>query len=512
MKVLDIALICSGSPGFLRSLGSLLAGRCRLMECYSIPEATQMIHLHAPDFSVFDVRSCSPQQLARTFAAISNIRSGQAVLICVPDQLHADRIPQEALPFCRIIELSSHDENYYELVEEILSPPGNKAGSIVQRNELDSSGAFDAAAKVSPAAADAMNRVGQLKDIKSVGAVVSPGRELNASSVEAGSMAERFRTRTPELRTVLRRLEVAARHNVTILLIGETGSGKTHLASLIHEMSLRSSDPFLHVACGALPGELIESELFGHVKGSFTSAHADKEGKFLAAGNGTILLDEIDVLTPDQQVKLLRVIEKGEFEPVGSNRTILVKARIIAASNMQLQPLVEQGKFRPDLYYRLNTLSFTLPPLRKRMPDIEPLARYFVHRHASQLGIEVVEITPEFLECLLQYPWPGNVREMENAIRSAVIYSRDGKMTVDTLPTHIIDCISGPANDPSVAAFFAVRKGESLENRIEVTEKDIIEQALLNNNFSRTNTAKHLKISRVTLYNKMRKYGILPER
>ncbi len=311
---------------------------------------------------------------------------------------------------------------------------------------------------------------------------------------------------------MLRRLEIAARHNVTILLIGETGSGKTHLASLIHEMSLRSSDPFLHVACGALPGELIESELFGHVKGAFTSAHAEKDGKFMVAGNGTILLDEIDVLTPDQQVKLLRVIEKGEFEPVGSNRTLFVKARIIAASNLELQPLVEQGRFRPDLYYRLNTLSFTLPPLRKRMPDIEPLARYFVHLHASQLGIEVTEITQEFLECLLQYPWPGNVREMENAIRSAVIYSRDGIMTPDTLPTHVIDCISGPANDPSVAAFFAVRKGESLENRIEVTEKDIIEQALLNNNFSRTNTAKHLKISRVTLYNKMRKYGIMPER
>ncbi len=311
---------------------------------------------------------------------------------------------------------------------------------------------------------------------------------------------------------MLKRLEVAARHNVTILLIGETGSGKTHLASLIHEVSQRSEEPFLHVACGALPGELIESELFGHVKGAFTSAHADKDGKFLVAGEGTILLDEIDVLTPDQQVKLLRVIEKGEFEPVGSNRTLHVKARIIAASNLQLQPLVEQGRFRPDLYYRLNTLCFTIPPLRKRLPDIEPLARYFVHLHASHLGIDVTEITPDFIECLLNYPWPGNVREMENAIRSAVIYSVDGRMTRDTLPVHIVDGTAGPANDPSVAAFFAVRQGESLENRIELTEKDIIEQALLNNNFSRTNTARHLGISRVTLYNKMRKYGILPER
>jgi transcriptional regulator with PAS, ATPase and Fis domain len=311
---------------------------------------------------------------------------------------------------------------------------------------------------------------------------------------------------------MLKRLEVAARHNVTILLIGETGAGKTHLASLIHEHSTRHNEPFLHVACGALPGELIESELFGHVKGAFTSAHADKDGKFLVAGSGTILLDEIDVLTPDQQVKLLRVIEKGEFEPVGSNKTLHVKARIIAASNLQLQPLVESGRFRPDLYYRLNTLSFTLPPLRKRLPDVEPLARFFVHQHASNLGIDVVEITPEFLDCLLNYPWPGNVREMENAIRSAVIYSHDGRMTPDTLPSHVVDGHAGPGNDPSVAAFFSVRRGESLENRIELTEKDIIEQALLSNSFSRTNTAKHLGISRVTLYNKMRKYGILPER
>ena len=509
MKVPDVALICSGSPGFLRSLGSLLAGRCRLMECYSIPEAAQMIQLHSPDFSIFDVRSCSPQQLARTFAAISNIKSGQANLICTPDQLTVDRIPQEISPFCSIIELSNHDENYYDLVERILLPTTTEAVLPGNRHEMDSSGSCDTATDASP---DALVPAGMPTRPTSATQRTSSVGESNVSPVEAGSMAERFRTRTPELRTMLRRLEIAARHNVTILLIGETGSGKTHLASLIHEMSLRSSDPFLHVACGALPGELIESELFGHVKGSFTSAHADKDGKFLVAGNGTILLDEIDVLTPDQQVKLLRVIEKGEFEPVGSNRTLSVKARIIAASNLQLQPLVEQGRFRPDLYYRLNTLTFTLPPLRKRMPDIEPLARYFVHRHAAQLRIEVVEITQEFLECLLQYPWPGNVREMENAIRSAVIYSRDGKMTVDTLPTHVVDCISGPANDPSVAAFFAVRKGESLENRIEVTEKDIIEQALLSNNFSRTNTARHLGISRVTLYNKMRKYGILPER
>ncbi len=511
MKALEVALICSASPGFLRSVGSLMAGQCRLMECYSLPEAAQMIQLHRPDFAVFDVRSASPQQLARTFATISNVKSVDCVLVTVPGQLSDESLPEEVLHSTRMIALTNHDENYHELVEEILRPE-KKSDLTPLVNEAVAE-LFDDHVQTPPMAgtAEPLSYASRLAPARMNNSDDQRNRnEVNDSA--PGQMAEKFRTRTPELRTMLKRLEVAARHNVTILLIGETGAGKTHLASLIHEHSTRSNEPFLHVACGALPGELIESELFGHVKGAFTSAHADKDGKFLVAGSGTILLDEIDVLTPDQQVKLLRVIEKGEFEPVGSNKTLHVKARIIAASNLQLQPLVESGRFRPDLYYRLNTLSFTLPPLRKRLPDIEPLARFFVHQHASNLGIDVVEITPEFLDCLLSYPWPGNVREMENAIRSAVIYSHDGRMTADTLPSHVVDGHAGPGNDPSVAAFFSVRRGESLENRIELTEKDIIEQALLSNSFSRTNTAKHLGISRVTLYNKMRKYGILPER
>jgi transcriptional regulator with PAS, ATPase and Fis domain len=481
------------------------------MECYALPEAAQMIQLHRPDIAVFDVRSASPQQLARTYATISNVKSVDCVLVTVPGQLASESLPEEILHSTRMIALTTHDESYHELVESILRPE-----KPVDNSVPETEAATDHHQALKPAASmqGMSESLPQVTRQQSTRISTSDDRRSRSEVVDSvpGLMAEKFRTRTPELRTMLKRLEVAARHNVTILLIGETGAGKTHLASLIHEHSTRHNEPFLHVACGALPGELIESELFGHVKGAFTSAHADKDGKFLVAGSGTILLDEIDVLTPDQQVKLLRVIEKGEFEPVGSNRTLHVKARIIAASNLQLQPLVESGRFRPDLYYRLNTLSFTLPPLRKRLPDIEPLARYFVHQHASNLGIDVVEITPEFLECLLSYPWPGNVREMENAIRSAVIYSHDGRMMPDTLPSHVIEGHAGPGNDPSVAAFFSVRRGESLENRIELTEKDIIEQALLSNSFSRTNTAKHLGISRVTLYNKMRKYGILPER
>lgn len=502
-----------------------------------------MIHLHQPPLAIIDLRGAMQTQIARTWATIEVIRGTRFFIVTTPGQLCDEEVPLEITSRVEIFELAAHENGFADLVKALLvrtdksgssastlsSPQAEMKSPAEMRKASDQRGrveltennteitmsSFSANEGHSPRHTNpSMPIVTANEVILSDGlpSATAPKASVSATPMQECNMADRFRTRTPELRAMLRRLEVAARHNVTMLLIGETGAGKTHLAKLIHDVSPRANEPFLHLACGALPGELIESELFGHVKGAFTSAHADKDGKFLVAGNGTILLDEIDVLTPDQQVKLLRVIEKGEFEPVGSNRTLHVKARIIAASNLQLQPLVEQGKFRPDLYYRLNTLSFSLPPLRKRLPDIEPLAKFFVHQHASAMGIDIVEITTEFMECLLRYPWPGNVREMENAIRSAVIYSEGGRMTPSTLPQHVVECMAGPGNDPSVAGFFAVRQGDSLGNRIELTEKDIIEQALLNNNFSRTNTAKHLGISRVTLYNKMRKYGILPER
>ena len=307
---------------------------------------------------------------------------------------------------------------------------------------------------------------------------------------------------------MLQDLEVAARHDVTILLIGETGSGKTFLSQLIHEVSQRRNEPFLPIACGALPSDLIESEMFGHVKGAFTSAHADKDGKFLAAGRGTILLDEIDVLEPEQQVKLLRVIETGQFEPVGSNKTLTSQARLIVASNLDLEPLVETGQFRPDLYYRLNMLKFEVPPLRKRKPDIIPLAKRFVEKLSQKHETPVRQIDENLFEKLISYPWPGNVRELENVIQRAVIYCRDGVLTEEHLPPHIVAGEVGPTNDPSVQLARDPNQGKKLGQQIAMTEQEIIEQALMNNNQSRTQAAKELGISRVTLYNKMKKYGM----
>ncbi|MHC4875405.1 MAG: sigma-54 interaction domain-containing protein [Planctomycetota bacterium] len=337
-------------------------------------------------------------------------------------------------------------------------------------------------------------------------------REFGRSEPEAvlSGMTRRFETHTPELKRVLDDLSIAAEKDVTVLLIGETGSGKTYLSNLIHEVSPRRNEPFITVACGALPGDLLESELFGHVKGAFTSAHADKEGKFIAAKNGTILLDEIDVLGLEQQVKLLRVIETGQFEPVGSNQTLHSQARLVVASNLPLEPLVEQGKFRPDLYYRLSMLKFEIPPLRKRKPDIKGMAKRFIQAKSEKHGIAIHRIEQEVFDALVSYPWPGNVRELEYAIQRAVIYCRDGVLRAEHLPGHVTSGVAGPTNDPTVKldSRKSVEDTLQLESQLATTEKDLIEQALIRNNYNRTKTAKELGVSRVTLYNKMKRYDI----
>jgi len=496
MQTIELAVVCSGMPGFIRSMGTVLTGRFRQLECYSISEAAHMTQMHEPTFLVVDLRNAPRTQCDRMWAILHNSSRCRSVAVVHPGTLPDSAIPKEIASRVCVVEQPTGEDDLHEVAALVLAALTGEAP------------ADDITAVESPGEAELPS------DVTSPPTAVESTGPLVVDNTAAANqqIADRYRTKTPDLRHMLERLQVAAQHDVTILLIGETGSGKTHLARLIHEESRRAAEPFVTVACGAIAGELIESELFGHTKGAFTSAHADKDGKFLAAGRGTILLDEIDVLTPEQQVKLLRIIETGQFEPVGSNRTLSVEARIIAASNLELQPLVEQGRFRPDLYYRLNTLTFRVPPLRKRLPDIEPLARYFVHLHASRHGIGQLEICQEFLQALLTYPWPGNVREMENAIRSAVIYSRNGLLTADTLPPHVISGTAGPGNDPSVTMLMGGTTDSTLENRIELTEKDIIEQALLENSFSRTQTAKQLGISRVTLYNKMKKYDMMPKR
>lgn len=327
-----------------------------------------------------------------------------------------------------------------------------------------------------------------------------------------------FETREPELAEVLEDVRMVAAHDVTVLLVGETGSGKTTLARLFHELSSRSSQPFMHVACGALPPTLIESELFGHVKGAFTGADRMKAGKFEAAGEGTLLLDEIDALTLEQQVKLLRVIETREFEPVGSNETNVFRARLIVASNVCLETLVDNQRFRSDLYYRLNVLKFHLLPLRDRPRDIVPLALQFVDAAARKCGVAIKHVHPDFIEALKRYHWPGNLRELSNCMERSVVLCRSGALALNCLPASVLNppAASRPPESiertmvpmtPSHGVMAA--SAERLGEKVATSEKAIIAEVLRRHGERRGPAARELGVSRVTLYNKMKKYGMI---
>jgi DNA-binding NtrC family response regulator len=302
-----------------------------------------------------------------------------------------------------------------------------------------------------------------------------------------------------------------ASQDTTILLGGETGTGKTRLARLIHEISPRRALPFLVVNCGALSTTLIESEMFGHVKGAFTGADRDHIGKFAEVGCGTLLLDEIDALPLGLQAKLLRAVEERLFEPVGSNKSLPMQARLIAASNRSLIQEAAAGRFRPDLYYRLNVISFNLPPLRDRRDLILHLAGNFVTELAVRSGREVDGISAEALRALQAHDWPGNIRELRNVIERAVVLSSGREMQVDDLPEQFPQ--TGTAVSSRPASRSAVPLSQAPVSTLARTKDDAerarITDALGRNQNKRLLAAMELGISRVTLYKKMLKYGLM---
>jgi Nif-specific regulatory protein len=235
------------------------------------------------------------------------------------------------------------------------------------------------------------------------------------------------------MQDVYRLVRLAAPRAASVLLVGETGTGKELIARAVHKLSRRSDGPFIRVNCGALHENLLESELFGHIKGAFTGAVENKTGRFEAAHGGTIFLDEINSTSPKLQVKLLRVLHEREFERVGESRTIRVDVRVIAATNASLEDLVAEGEFREDLYYRLNVVPIVLPPLRERRDDIPLLAQYFLRRYAEQHKCTVPELTPAVVEGLKAHDWPGNVRELENTLERLIVLSDGGPVTPDLL-------------------------------------------------------------------------------
>jgi len=297
-------------------------------------------------------------------------------------------------------------------------------------------------------------------------------------------------------------VETVADSPTTVLIQGESGTGKSLIARATHHRSQRRSGPFVEVSCGALPESLLESELFGHVKGAFTGAVRDKEGKFKAAHNGTIFLDEISSATPALQVKLLRVLQERQFEPVGSNKTEHVDVRVILASNENLAKVVESGRFRQDLYYRINIVMIQLPQLVERISDIPLLVNHFLKHYRVLLKRDVVGFTDTCLQSLQRYHWPGNVRELENVIERAVVLSKKRRIDTDDLPEHMITQVH---NEPAGNNIY---RPQSLKKALEDPEKRILEHALRANNWNRQVTAQILEINRTTLYKKMKRYGL----
>lgn len=297
--------------------------------------------------------------------------------------------------------------------------------------------------------------------------------------------------KSPAFLTMLDFIKTVAPTNFTVLVLGESGTGKEYAAKLIHQYSKRCNNPFIALDCGSLSKELATSELFGHLKGSFTSAISDKKGVFELADGGTVFLDEIGNLSYDVQVQLLRALQEQKIRPVGSAKDIKVDVRIIAATNENLEIAIEQGRFREDLYHRLNEFSLEVPPLRERKEDIEVFAYGFLKSANEELEKNVTSISSEALELLKQYRWSGNLRELRNVIRRAVLFAGGNEITAKDIP--------GIRPIAPVTKDYALRPGD---------EKSQIEEVLYKTRGNKTLAAQLLKIDRKTLYNKMHQYGI----
>jgi two-component system response regulator HydG len=297
-----------------------------------------------------------------------------------------------------------------------------------------------------------------------------------------------------------------APRDVTVLIAGESGTGKERVAEAIVRASTRADRPFIRFNCATLTAELAEAELFGHTKGAFTGALRSRNGLFREANGGTLLLDEIGELDLGLQAKLLRVLQEGEVRPVGEDRAFAVDVRIIAATHRDLLELVQAGRFRDDLYYRLKVVTLTVPPLRERLVDVPVLARHFLQRVAERFGMGPIRVPAELFDRLAQLAWPGNVRELENAIEALVALSVDGELDLSQLPVpHDAGKVQ---HDASLEA--PGNAGLTLKQRVDAYERGLIVTALEATGGNRKETARRLGLSRATLHDKLHRYGLTP--
>ncbi|MEM7582480.1 MAG: sigma-54 dependent transcriptional regulator [Acidobacteriota bacterium] len=301
-------------------------------------------------------------------------------------------------------------------------------------------------------------------------------------------------------------IRLAAPSKSNILILGESGTGKELAAKAIHHQSRRAQGPFITVNSGSMPHDLLESNLFGHIKGAFTGAIANKKGLFELASGGSIFFDEIGNIPADTQAKLLRVIQEKEFMPLGGVETLTADARLIAATNADLEDLVERGEFREDLYYRLNVITIQLPPLRKRVEDIPLLARRFLQNYAEENEKEIAEISPQAMELLMDYHWPGNVRELENVIERATVLSTGPLLDVDLLPPSVREPKSFEPPPPALPT-----NGLSFKQAVAAYERQLITNALKLAGGVQKRAAEKLKVKPTTLHEMMKRLKITAE-
>ena len=307
---------------------------------------------------------------------------------------------------------------------------------------------------------------------------------------------------SPGMRKVCEMIERIAPTDISVLILGESGTGKELVAKAIHAYSARKAQKFLPINCAALPEQLLESELFGHVKGAFTGANSHKEGLFEVANNGTIFLDEISSMPLGIQAKLLRVLQDMEIRRVGGTTTIPINVRVLVATNERLETLIAQGRFREDLYYRFNVVTIEIPPLRERPEDILPLIQHILRR---ELGVDkpLPKMVPEAETILEKYSWPGNVRELENAIRHALAFAGGNQITKDVLPVKILNCFSGGLPSATPPALIEDLSGKTFKAFCREKEQEYLNQLVNSMGGNKTKAAKALNISLATLYRKM---------
>ncbi len=324
-------------------------------------------------------------------------------------------------------------------------------------------------------------------------------RQLSDSARARQEMAgvTQLVTQDPRMQEILSQIEKVAPTDASVLLTGESGTGKDLLADTLHDLSRRSARPYLKINCAAIPESLLESEMFGYVKGAFTDAREDKAGKLEAAGGGTVFFDEIGDMSATVQAKMLRVMQDKEFSRVGSAQVLKVDCRFIAATNKDLGAMIRQGTFREDLFYRMSVVTLHIPPLRERKADVLLLAEHFIDVFSRAYGKNIRHLSPEVAEFLPEHDWPGNVRELKNCIERAVIFADSQTIHLDTISFQYKEALSRRPREP-----------ESIEKRYQARGKDVILEALERAHGVKSRAAELLRIDRKTLYNRMRKLGL----